>query len=458
MALGHLIALLVRRSFWARRYAPSARVVTNSTRRSGGHTARVENAQIADRLDAFASLLELNEANGYSIRAYRRAAETIRAAPVSVAELVATGRVRQLRGIGRSIEAKLRELLETGDIAELAELERELAPGLIGLGRYLGLGAKRSVEIAKAVGVQTPEEFREAARAGRLRAVPGVGAKIEAQVLEALARDPEPRARRGLLLNRARELVGAIAASLGGTVSGDVRRWRDSCEHLAVVCAAADPEPVLARFAELPQVVAVIEQAERRALGLTVEGVPIELLVASDDGFGTALLRATGSAAYVEALEPLPEAADEEAVYARLGHPVVPAGAPRVPVRRRAAGARRVERDPRRSPLPHDVVGRPRERRGDGAGGARPRLRLPRDLRPHAGRRRRPRAHARRRPPPGRGDRRRQRAAGAVSHPARDRVRHPPRRPARPPRRRPRRARVGAGERPRRPADAAARR
>src|SRR3954454_12553878 len=183
MALGHLVALLVRRSSWARRCAPTARVVTNSTRRSGGHTARVENARIADRLDAFASLLELNEANGYGIRAYRRAAETIRAAPVPVAELVATGRVRQLRGIGRSIEAKLRELLETGDIAELAELERELAPGLIGLGRYLGLGAKRSIEIAKAVGVQTPREFREAALAGRLRAVPGVGAKTEAQLL-----------------------------------------------------------------------------------------------------------------------------------------------------------------------------------------------------------------------------------------------------------------------------------
>jgi DNA polymerase (family 10) len=284
----------------------------------------VENARIADRLDAFASLLELADANGYSIRAYRRAAETIRGAPAPVAELIASGRARQLRGIGPSIEAKLRELLETGDIAEVAELERELAPGLIGLGRYLGLGAKRSVEIARALGVQTPDEFREAAASGKLRDVPGVGAKIEAQLLEALAREPEPRARRGLLINRARELVGAIADSLGGEAAGDVRRWRDSCEHLAVVCGAADPGPVLARFAELPQVVAVIEQAERRALGLTVEGVPIELVVVSPERFGTALVRATGSTGYVDALEPLPEAAEEDAVYARLGIPWCP--------------------------------------------------------------------------------------------------------------------------------------
>ena len=129
----------------------------------------MDNARIADRLDAFASLLELAEANPYTARAYRRAAETIRAAAVPVADLVASGKVRQLRGIGRSIEARLRELVETGDIAELAELERELSPELVGLGRYLGLTAKRSIELARALDIHTAEELREAAAAGRLR-------------------------------------------------------------------------------------------------------------------------------------------------------------------------------------------------------------------------------------------------------------------------------------------------
>jgi DNA polymerase (family X) len=281
----------------------------------------VENAQIADRLDAFAALLELSDANSYTVRAYRRAADTIRGAPAPVAELVRSGRVRELRGIGPGIEARLRELFETGEIAELAELERELAPGLVGLGRYLGLSARRSVEIARALGVQTPDEFREAAAAGRLRSVPGVGPKIEAQVIEALAREPEPRA---LLLTRARELAGGIASALGGTMAGDPRRWRDRCEHLAVVCAATDPSALRARFAALPQVVALIENGERRAVGLTVDGVPIELVVAEPQRLGSALLRATGSPAYVAALEPLPEGADEAAVYTGLGIPWCP--------------------------------------------------------------------------------------------------------------------------------------
>jgi DNA polymerase (family X) len=296
----------------------------------------VDNPHIADRLEAFASLLDLAEANPYMPRAYRRAAETIRAAPVPVADLVRAGRVRGLRGIGPGIESRLRELVETGDIAELAELERELAPGLVGLGRYLGLSARRSVEIARALGVRTPEELRDAAAAGRLRHVPGVGPKTEARLLEALAREPEPRPQRGLLLNRARELVRGIAAALDGTAAGDVRRWRDSCERLAVVCAATDPAAVLARFEALPQIVAVVGRddahgtraasgpREWRAVGVTVDGLPVELVVAAPERFGTALVRATGSPDYVAALEPLPDAPDEETVYRALGVPWCP--------------------------------------------------------------------------------------------------------------------------------------
>jgi DNA polymerase (family X) len=287
-----------------------------------GTLLRVDNARIADRLDAFAALLELAEANPYTARAYRRAADTIRGAPVEIAGLVRTRRVRELRGIGPGIEARLRELVETGDIAELAELERELAPGLVGLGRYLGLTARRSVEIARALGVSTPAELREAAAAGRLRTVPGVGPKTEARLREALAREAEPpRAQHGLVLTRARELVGGIAAALDGEPAGDARRWRDSCERLAVVCAAEDPAGVLARFAGLPQIVAVIEQEHRRAVGVTVDGVPVELVAAEPERFGTALVRATGSPAYVAALEPLPDAPGEPAVYAALNVP-----------------------------------------------------------------------------------------------------------------------------------------
>ncbi|MDX6568169.1 MAG: polymerase, partial [Gaiellales bacterium] len=120
-----------------------------TTKHPARTTAALDNGFIAGRLDEFAALLELAGARSYSARAYRRAAELVRASPVPVAALVQDGRVRELRGIGAGIEARLRELVDTGEIAELAELERELSPDLVGLGRYLGLTARRAVELAR---------------------------------------------------------------------------------------------------------------------------------------------------------------------------------------------------------------------------------------------------------------------------------------------------------------------
>ena len=281
----------------------------------------LNNAEIADRLKTLASVLDLAGANVYTARAYRRAAELIRETKAPIAELVRAGRVRELRGIGPGIEARLRELVETGRLAELEELEREVSPELVGLGRLIGLGPKRAVEVGRALGIRTADELRAAAAEGRLAAVPGIGPKTEAKLLAALER---PRPRRGMLLNRARALLEGIAAPLGGEAAGDPRRWRDSSEEFAVVCSSARPKPVLDRFERLPQIVSIVERDTRRALGVTVEGVPVELVVAEPARFGTELLRATGSREYVAAFEPLPDAPDEESVYRALGIPFCP--------------------------------------------------------------------------------------------------------------------------------------
>ncbi|MDX6399800.1 MAG: polymerase [Gaiellaceae bacterium] len=283
-----------------------------------------DNATIAERLEAFAALLDLSGASFYTSRAYRRAAETIRSTQAPIAELVAADRIQELRGIGAGIAARLRELVETGRIAELDELEREVQPELVGLGRYLGVTPKRMVEIGRALEVSTAEEFRAAARAGRLTSVPGIGAQTEHRLLAALDREGKPQPQKGLVLNRARALLEEIASALGGEVAGDPRRWVDASFDFAVVCSAAEPEPVLAAFEALPSIVSVLEREERRAVGVTVEGVPVELVVAEPARFGTELLVATGARRYVEGLGELPAAPDEESLYAVLGIPWCP--------------------------------------------------------------------------------------------------------------------------------------
>ena len=283
-----------------------------------------DNAEIAAQLDQFASLLELAGAEPYSARAYRRAAELIRSTPAPVAELVRAGRVRELRGIGPGIERRLRELVETGRIEELQELEREVSPELAGLGRFLGVSVKRMLEIGRVLGVRTLPDLRQAAEEGRLQEVPGIGPETERKLRAALKREPEAAAPTPLLLHRSRPLVASIADALGGIPAGDPRRWRDASERLAVVVPAEQAEPVLERFAQLPQIVSVVERGERRAVGVTVEGVPVELVVAEPSRLGTELVRATGSADWVAAHEPLPDAADESGVFRALGLPYVP--------------------------------------------------------------------------------------------------------------------------------------
>ena len=283
----------------------------------------MDNAAIAERLEAFAGLLDLAGSSFYTSRAYRRAAETIRETKAPIEELVRAGRAQELSGIGAAIAARLEELVETGTIAELDELESEIQPQLVGFGRLLGLQPKRTVEIARALGVKTPDEFREAARAGRLRTAPGVGPKTEQRILARLEQ-ARPRPAQGLTLNRARALVEELATALGGEPAGDPRRWADVSHDLAVVVASARPSSVLAAFEELPGIVAIVEREARRAVGVTVEGVPVELVLAAPGRFGTSLLEETGTRAYVEALGPLPDAPEEGAVYALLGIPWCP--------------------------------------------------------------------------------------------------------------------------------------
>ena len=283
----------------------------------------IDNAALADRLETLAALLDLAGASPYSVRAYRRAAELIRVTPVPVADLVRQGRVRELRGIGGSIEARLLELVETGRLAEIDELESELQPELVALGRLVGLAPQRMVELGRALGVSSADELREAAAAGRVREVPGFGPQTEAKVRAALER-PRATPRSGLTLNRAWELVGGMAETLGGVVAGDPRRWCAVSYRLAVVVPGDDVGAIVAHFRSLPQVVSLVERSEHGALGLTPDGVPVELVVAGRTRFGTELVRATGSDAYVAALGDLPDAEEEEDVYRELGLPWLP--------------------------------------------------------------------------------------------------------------------------------------
>ena len=277
------------------------------------------NEEIASALAEYATLLELSDASGHAVRAFRRGAELVRSAPLPIADLVRTGRVKELRGVGPGLERRMRELVETGHIAELDELRQTISPELAAFGRMHGIGPSRLVAVGAALGVRTVAELRAAAAEGRLQTVPGVGPQTEERIAAALA-TPPARPRTGLMLDRARALCDAVAGALGGIVAGDVRRWVDQPERLAVVVATDSPDAVRARFAALPEIVAMVGPDT----GVSLDGVPVELVATAPERLGTALVEATGSVRYVDALGPLPKAATEDELYARLGLDPVP--------------------------------------------------------------------------------------------------------------------------------------
>ncbi len=368
-----------------------------------------------------------------------------------MADLVRTGRARSLRGIGPGIEARLRELVETGEIAELAELERDLSPELVGPGP---LPRARDQALARARPGAGRAHRRGVSRGGHRRPAARSARGSDPRPKRACSR-PWPASRiraprQGLLLNRALELSGAVAAALGGEIAGDARRWRDSCERLAVVCAGGRPRAG-ARSVRDAAPDRRGDRTLRAASGRRDRrrGADRARRRRGRSGSAPSSFGAPARRDYVAALEPLPDAPDEGARVQRARTAVVPSRAERAAVPRRTASARRARGHPGRPALSHDLVGRPGERRGDGARGTRSRIRLRRDLRSHPGRGGGAWPHARRRSAPGRGDRRGQRAARPVPRAARHRVRHPRRWQARPPRRRARGARLGAGERSR---------
>ena len=248
-------------------------------------------------------------------------------------------------------------------------------PALVGLGRYLGLGAKRSVEIARALGC--PHAPTSCAR----RQPPAACGPCRAS-----GRRPRRGSSRRSPARPSRGRSAGCCSTAPGS-SWAASRPRSTASRPAMCAAGATRAScwpwsaprrtrprVLERFAALPQIVAVIEQDARRAVGVTVDGVPVELVVAAP--------RPSGPPSCARPARP-PTSRRSSRCRTRptrppsTGRSACP-GARRSCARSRSAASRRTlaraGRHPRRPALPHDVVGRPGERRGDGP--RRPRARL----------------------------------------------------------------------------------
>ena len=267
------------------------------------------NAELAEVFERLADLLELDGADAYRTQAYRRAAARIRDAALPVAELALSGKATTLQGIGKTIEAKIVELAETGDLVALAKVSARVPAGLVDVMRLPGLGPKTTRRLWQELGVEDRAALARAAAAGRVRELPGLGPKSEESILRALSTPAEPTGPAGALLGRALPFVSAVVADLTGQAAaervseaGSVRRRVETVRDLDVIATARDPRALIDHFLSLPWVAAVLARGPTKATALTQEALRFDLRVVPPESYGSLLQHFTGSAAHNVAL------------------------------------------------------------------------------------------------------------------------------------------------------------
>jgi len=260
------------------------------------------NTDVADALDELADISEILGEQGFRVLAYRRAATRIRETGASIAELALQGTAKELPGIGATIEAKVVELTETGEMAALEKRRAEVPPEVRQFLRLPGLGPKTAARIWRELDVTTLDGLRQAAEQQRVRTLQGLGAKSEEKILEALAKGfgPEPE-RRGLLgvglpvVHEVVEALRAHPAAVEVSGAGSVRRGRETFRDLDVIATATDPGALIAHFVTQPWVLEVAAQGDTKATVVTKQGLRLDLRVVPPEDYGSLLQHFTGS-------------------------------------------------------------------------------------------------------------------------------------------------------------------
>ena len=314
----------------------------------------MKNREVTAIFTTMADILAIQGENYHRIVAYRRAAENIAALGRSLEEVWRAGELEEIPGIGKTLAAKIDELMRTGRLEAYEKLKAQVPEGVVAMLHIPDVGPKRAALFWKELGITGIELLEKAARENRLQALPGMGARSEEKVLagiEALKR----RTGRTLLgaawplaqeaLDALRQVPGVVQAA----PAGSLRRMRETVGDLDLLVASTDSEPVMACFRELPQVAAVLLSGPTKTscnfrLPRTRDGFQVDLRVLEPARWGTALQYFTGSQAHNIRLRTLALdrgfslseyalkrgdgseilCATEEEVYGALGLPLIP--------------------------------------------------------------------------------------------------------------------------------------
>ena len=257
---------------------------------------------LAEQFELLADLMEIGGADSFRIGAYRKAAARIRDTPSSVAQLALDGKAKQLQGIGKTIEAKIVEVVEDGEIHALTKRKAEVPEEVAIFMRLPGLGPKTARRLWQELGITTVVALQAAAAAQQLRGHAGIGPGTEEKIAAALA---QPRAaegpRRALLgttLPKLRAVVDVLRehpAAVEVSLAGSARRMRETVRDLDIIATATDPQALVDYFCSLTWVVDVAAKGTTKATVVSQDGARFDLRVVPPESYGNLLQHFTGS-------------------------------------------------------------------------------------------------------------------------------------------------------------------
>ena len=265
----------------------------------------LDNKSVARTLLEIADLLELKGENPFKIRAYRNAADVVSHAAEAVSALDEVA-LRGWIGIGKDLAGRIREIAVTGDCGIRRDLLTEFPATLLEVLRLQGVGPKTVAILYKELRIKSLDDLAAAAKAGRIRAVKGMGSKKETLILQAIEERQRFAGRH--LLSRATEMGDALvsylkehAPSADITVVGSVRRGAETTGDLDLLASGADTS-LADRFTTFPQVERVLANGGTKASVLLRGGFQADLRIVTPEQRGAALQYFTGSKAHNIAL------------------------------------------------------------------------------------------------------------------------------------------------------------
>lgn len=261
----------------------------------------MDKKEIANMLEEFAFLLEFHGENPFKIRAFANAARALAATPEPLEQLLEDpAKLEQVKGIGKSIAAIIREYAMTGTCKELESLRERAPRGFDDLIRVPGLGPKRLKTLVDELGVQTLDDLERVCRNGEAAKLPGFGEKTAEKLLAGIEQIRKFAGQ--WLFAQAWELAQRLTDELRALpyvkqieVAGSLRRRKEILRDLDILVASTKPQLVAEKFTASPLVQSVIAKGETKTSVLLANGMQADLRVVSSDAFPFALQYFTGS-------------------------------------------------------------------------------------------------------------------------------------------------------------------